>query len=298
MNELAVAATDRTISTVIRDLMELSKIRIVFMILITTAAGFAVGALGQIDLVLLLHAMIGTGLVAMGANAGNQVMERDYDALMKRTEARPLPEHRMSLSMAMAFTVAVTTLGLVWLALEVNLLASTLAGATWLSYLALYTPMKRLTSLSTLVGSVPGAVPPMIGWAAATGTLDNGAWALFAILFLWQMPHFLAIGYMYREDYRRAGFRMLGVIDEDGVRSGRQAFWFSMALLPLSLLLPATGVGGFFVAVGAFGLALGFVYTAWRFFRIRDRSSAKTLFLTSNLYLAAVMTIAVAGSLL
>lgn len=298
MNEMAAATTERTIARVLRDLLELSKIRIVFMILITTAAGFAVGAFGRIDLALLLHTLIGTGFVAMGANAANQVMERDYDALMKRTARRPLPDHRMSLGLAMTFTLLVTGLGLAWLALQVNVLASILAGSTWLSYLVLYTPMKRITSLSTLVGSVPGAVPPMIGWAGATGTLENGAWAMFAILFLWQMPHFLAIGYMYRDDYRRAGFRMLGVIDEDGIRSGRQAFWFSMALLPLSLLLPATGVGGFFVAMGAFGLALGFVYTAWRFLRIRNRASAKTLFMTSNLYLAAVMTIAVAGALI
>lgn len=297
MSEMAVATTDRTASGVVRDLMELSKIRIVFMILITTAAGFAVGALGQIDLALFLNTMAGTALVAMGANAANQVMERDYDSLMKRTEKRPLPDHRLSVAAATSFTLAVTVIGLAWLALEVNTLACALAGFTWLTYIAVYTPLKRVTSLSTLIGSVPGAIPPMIGWAAATGALDNGAWAMFAILFLWQMPHFLAIGYMYREDYLRAGFRMLSVIDEDGIRSGRQAFWFSMALLPLSLLLPATGIGGAFVAITAFGVALLFVHKAWQFYRTRDRASARSLFMTSNLYLTAVMTIAVVGAL-
>lgn len=297
MNEIAVTTKETTVSAIMRDLMELSKIRIVFMILITTAAGFAVGAQGAIEFGLLVHTMLGTAFVAMGANSANQVMEREHDALMKRTSHRPLPDHRMSVGMAMAFTLAVTVLGLAWLALEVNVVASMLAGITWLTYLGLYTPLKRVTSLSTLIGSVPGAIPPMIGWAAATGGLSSGAWAMFGILFLWQMPHFLAIGYMYRDDYRRAGFRMLGVIDESGIRSGRQALWFSVALLPLSLLLPATGVGGYFVAVGAFGLALGFVYTAWRFFRVRDRATARTLFMISNLYLAAVMTIAVAGAI-
>lgn len=297
MNEMVVTTDERTFAALMRDFMELSKIRIVFMILITTAAGFAVGAQGAIDLALLVHTMIGTAFVAMGANSANQVMERDYDALMKRTSRRPLPAHRMSTALATTFTLSATVIGLAWLALEVNVLASSLAGITWLTYLGLYTPLKRVTSLSTLVGSFPGAIPPMIGWAAATGHLSNGAWAMFGILFLWQMPHFLAIGYMYADDYRRAGFRMLGVIDTTGIRSGRQAFWFAMALLPLSLMLPATGVGGFFVALGAFGLALGFVYTAWRFFRVRDRATAKTLFMTSNLYLAAVMTIAVVGAL-
>lgn len=297
MNEIAVVTGERTFAALTRDFMELSKIRIVFMILITTAAGFAVGAHGAIDLGLLMHTLVGTALVAMGANSANQVMERDYDALMKRTSRRPLPDHRMSLALATTFTLAVTVLGLAWLALEVNVMASSLAAITWLTYLGLYTPLKRVTSLSTLVGSVPGAIPPMIGWAAATGGLSNGAWAMFGILFLWQMPHFLAIGFMYADDYRRAGFRMLGVIDQSGVRSGRQAFWFAMALLPLSLMLPATGVGGFLVAIGSFGLALGFVYTAWRFYRVRDRATARTLFMNSNLYLAAVMTLAVAGAL-
>lgn len=297
MNEMVVTTGERTIQALFRDLMELSKIRIVFMILITTAAGFAVGAHGSIDLGLLLHTMIGTSLVAMGANSANQLLEREHDGLMRRTERRPLPDRRMTFGVALLFTVGVTCVGLIWLTLEVNGLASLLAAITWLSYLAIYTPMKRLTSLSTLVGSVPGAIPPMIGWAAATGRLDAGAWALFAILFLWQMPHFLAIGFMYRDDYRRAGFRMLGVIDEDGRRSGRQSFWFALALLPLSLLLPATGVGGSLVALGAFLAALWFVHAAWRFYQRRDRDSARSLFMVSNLYLATVMTIAVAGAL-
>ncbi len=241
--------------------------------------------------------MAGTAFVAMGANSANQVMERDYDALMKRTSRRPLPDHRMSTVVATAFTLSVTVIGLAWLATEVNVLSSVLAGITWLTYLGLYTPLKRVTSLSTLIGSFPGAIPPMIGWAAATGALSNGAWAMFGILFLWQMPHFLAIGFLYSDDYRRAGFKMLGVIDETGIRSGRQAFWFAMALLPLSLMLPATGVGGFFVMIGAFGLALGFVYAAWRFYKTRDKVTARSLFMISNLYLAAVMTIAVAGAL-
>jgi heme o synthase len=296
LSDLAVATTQRSPAMVLRDFLELSKSRIVLMILITTAAGFIVGSMGVIEPLLLIHTLAGTALVAMGANAGNEYMERDYDALMKRTMRRPLPDHRMSPRVALLFTALSSATGLAWLLAYVNPLASALAALTLLTYLFVYTPLKRVTSLSTLVGSVPGAIPPVIGWAAARGELGNGALALFAILFLWQMPHFLAIGYLYREDYARAGFRMLGVIDPDGVRSGRQALWFSLALLPVSLLLPAAGIGGVAVAAGALGSALVFAYAALRFFRSRERGSARSLFMISNVYLIAVMAVVVTGA--
>jgi heme o synthase len=296
LSDLAVATTQRSPALVLRDFLELSKSRIVLMILITTAAGFIVGSMGVIEPLLLIHTLAGTALVAMGANAGNEYMERDYDALMKRTMRRPLPDHRMSPRVALLFTALSSATGLAWLLAYVNPLASALAALTLLTYLFVYTPLKRITSLSTLIGSVPGAIPPVIGWAAARGELGNGALALFAILFLWQMPHFLAIGYLYREDYARAGFRMLGVIDPDGVRSGRQSLWFSLALLPVSLLLPAAGIGGVAVAAGALGSALVFVYAALRFFRSRERGSARSLFMISNVYLIAVMAVVVTGA--
>jgi heme o synthase len=296
LSDLAVAASQRSPAMVLNDYLELSKSRIVLMILITTAAGFVVGSQGAFEPLLLIHTLAGTALVAMGANAGNEYMEREYDALMKRTMRRPLPDHRMSPAIALLFTVFASMAGLAWLLAYVNPLASALAALTLCTYLFVYTPLKRVTSLSTLVGSVPGAIPPVIGWAAARGELGNGALALFAILFLWQMPHFLAIGYLYREDYARAGFRMLSVIDPDGVRSGRQALWFSVALLPVSLILPAAGIGGLAVAAGALGSALVYVYAAIRFFRSRERGSARSLFMISNVYLIAVMGIIVTGA--
>ncbi|MBW3672147.1 MAG: heme o synthase, partial [Acidobacteria bacterium] len=265
MNEIAVTSNERTVSVIARDFMELSKVRIVFMILITTAAGFAVGAQGAIDFILLVHTMIGTSFVAIGANSANQVIERDYDALMRRTSRRPLPDHRMSTGVATTFTLFVTILGLAWLALEVNVIASTLAGITWVTYLGLYTPLKRVTSLSTLIGSVPGAIPPMIGWAAATGGLSSGAWAMFGILFLWQMPHFYALAHVYRDDYDRGGLRMLSVVDSTGVRVARQSVFYSALLLAVSVVPTTAGLLGWLYGAGAIGLGMAMLVLSVRF---------------------------------
>jgi protoheme IX farnesyltransferase len=275
------------------DYLELSKARIVAMVLVTTAAGFAL-ATNTVEGVLLLHTLLGTALIAGGTNALNQYVERDLDGRMARTRLRPLPDHRLGDRAALTFAIAVSILGAVYLAIAVNGLASLLAVLTLLSYVFIYTPLKTRTTLCTLIGAVPGAIPPMIGWAAATGRVDGGAWSLFLVMFLWQLPHFLAIGWIYREDYARAGFTILSVTDKTGSASGRQAVLYGLALIPASLTPVLFGIGGaVYVAGGAVAGAL-LVASALRFARNRSTLTARRLFLTSNVYLVLVMSLLVA----
>lgn len=276
------------------DLAELVKSRIAGMVAVTCAAGFVLGSRGSIDGSLLLHALAGTVLVAMGGGALNQVLEREVDARMRRTADRPIPGGRIGADAALALGVLLSLSGLLYLTVAVNLLTALLGAATLAGYLFVYTPLKRVSSLATVVGAVPGAVPPVMGWTAARGTLDPGAWALFGILFLWQLPHFLAIAWMYREDYARGGFPLLTVRDPEGRRTGRQAMLWAAALVPVSLAPSALGLTGAVYFLGALALTLGFLGFAVAFERERSRAAARRLLLVSVLYLPAILAVMLA----
>ena len=261
--------------------------------LITAAAGFYLGAGERVDLLLLAHTLLGTALVAAGTNAWNQIRERDVDARMARTRRRPLPSGRLSLPTAIGFATVITVCGVVYLALTVNPLTAVLAALTFASYVLLYTPLKRKTSLNTLVGAVPGALPIVGGWTAAGGSLDAAVAALFWILFLWQLPHFLALAWLYREDYRAGGLRMLSVDDERGTDTGRMAMLYAVALLPISLMPTLLGVTGTLYFFGA--LALGVLYVAAGTGLLVGATPARAwrLFFISILYLPALLTLMV-----
>jgi protoheme IX farnesyltransferase len=275
---------------------ELTKPRITFLVVLTTLVGFLVGAPHPVPVVLLLHALVGTALTAAAAGALNQWAERGADAEMRRTARRPLPSGDLAPLEAVVFGVGLSAAGTVYLALTTNGLASALAAVTIASYLLLYTPLKRVTSLATVVGAVPGALPPLIGWAAARGRLGVEAWALFGILFLWQMPHFLALAQLYRADYARAGFRMLTVEDATGRGAGRQAVLYALALVPVSLLPTPLGLAGPVYFFGA--LALGIAFLASGLGMAADPYStraARRLFHASLLYLPAICVLILVG---
>lgn len=265
--------------------VELAKLRITALVMFTALVGFVAAAPEAPAGTVLVAALLGTGLVSAGASVFNMLLERDSDALMVRTRLRPLPSGRLRPVEALAFGVAVTALGLGLLAWLCGSLAAAVALVTWLSYVFLYTPLKPVTSLATIVGAVPGALPPVIGWAAARGSLDLGAGILFAILFLWQIPHFLAIAWMYREDYARGGFPMLPVLDQQGRMTARQSFANAVALLLVSLMPTPVGLAGPWYLAGALLLGLAFVAAAFRLLRQRDMASARRLFLASVIYL-------------
>src|SRR5438874_331106 len=225
----------RRASSIVGDYVALTKPRLNFLVVATSAAGYYLGAARTIDAAAMAQAVAGTALVAGGAAVLNQLYERDTDALMRRTRQRPLPDGRVSPGDARFFGFALSTAGLALLATRANWLAATLALATLVVYLLIYTPLKRRTPLSTLVGAVPGALPALIGWTASHGTITAGGAALFAIVFLWQIPHFMAIAWLYRDDYSKAGFPMLPVIEPEGRRAGRQAVLYALALVPVSL---------------------------------------------------------------
>jgi heme o synthase len=267
------------------DFLQLTKPRITVLVVITTLVGFYVGTRGALPLVLLAHTLLGTALVAGGASAFNMYFERNLDGLMRRTESRPLPSGRMRSREALWFAALISAAGMLYLALFVNILTSVLSALTFLSYLALYTPLKRRTWLCTLIGAAPGALPTTMGWAAVNGTLSAGAWILFAIVFVWQLPHFYAIGWMYREDYARAGFPMLPVVDETGIRTSRQAGIFILLLIGITILPSVTGLAGKIYLTGALALGLLFLVYGILFVMQRDRASARRLFLTSIGYL-------------
>lgn len=294
MSELAVTAAP---AASLRDFLELSKARIVVMILITTAAGFVVAGGANASAFALLGALIGTALVAAGTNALNQFAERDLDARMLRTRNRPLPAGRMTSRAAAVFAISVSVIGTLYLFATVPPLAALLAFATLATYLFVYTPLKQKSTLCTLVGAIPGAIPPMIGWAAATGTLNVQAATLFVLMFVWQLPHFLAISWMYREDYGRAGFRMTSVEDADGSNTSRQAVLYSIALVPLTIAPLVVGLGDVLYGVGSGLAAVALLVSAIRFARLRTRAAARVVFAVSNLYLVCVMSLLVASQL-
>ena len=272
----------------VADYMEFIKPRLVVMILITTAAGFYLGAQQTVDWLRCLHTLVGAGLTAAGVLGLNQYLERDVDAQMKRTQERPLPDGRMNPLEALFVGAALTGGGMLYLTFVVNMLSGFVISLIVVSYLFLYTPLKRKTSLCTLIGAVPGALPPVVGWVAARGTLTGEAWVLFAILFLWQLPHSLAIAYIYREDYAKAGFRLLPVIHPDGASTCRQIVMNCVALLGIGLLPALYNLAGsiyFFTALvsGVAFLAFG-IYLA----RTRSVKAARYLLYASLLYLPVV----------
>jgi protoheme IX farnesyltransferase len=270
------------------DFVELTKPRITALVLVTAAVGYAVGGGAALSAINFMLFMVGTALLCGGASALNQYLERDADARMTRTSRRPLPAGRLTPPDALAFGLTISAVGLVVLA-GVNLLTLALGAASILSYVLAYTPLKRVTSLCTVVGAVPGALPPLMGWAAARGSLGPAGWGLFAILFLWQLPHFLAIGWLYREDYARGGFPMLAVSDRDGSSSGRQAALYATALLPVTLAAGLLAAAGKAYLWGALVLGVVFLACALAFLWNRSTGSARRLFLVSVLYLPLLL---------
>ncbi|HEY8233343.1 MAG TPA: heme o synthase [Vicinamibacteria bacterium] len=279
------------------DWLELTKPRITLLVVFTALVGFVTASPGPRWSSLLAAALVGTGLVAAGASTLNQVLERATDALMNRTRNRPIPAGRIRPVEATLFGLLLTAAGLALLAALGGALPALVAFATWASYLFLYTPLKRRTHLATLVGAVPGALPPVIGWAAASGRLEPGAFILFAIVFLWQIPHFLAIAWLYREDYERGGIQVLPVIDREGVLTGRQAVLHSVALLVVSLAPVAAGLGGTLYLAGAVVLGVALTLASLRLARARDLGAARFLFLASVLYLPALTSLLLLANL-
>jgi protoheme IX farnesyltransferase len=276
------------------DYVELTKPRITLMVMLTTMVGFVMGSAARVHFPVLLAVLAGTGLVAAGASTLNMLLERRTDALMHRTRNRPLPAGRLRPADVLAWGFALTLVGVLVLGWRAGTLATGVALLTWLSYLLFYTPLKPRTSLSTVVGALPGALPPVIGWAAARGSLDPGAFVLFAILFLWQIPHFLAIAWIYREDYARGGLPMLPVLDPEGKVTGRQAVANSLALLLVSLTPRAAGMAGNVYLAGAVLLGLGFTAVAFRAAVERSAPAARGLFVASILYLALLCALLIA----
>lgn len=255
----------------------LTKPDVTFLVVITTVAGFYLGSRGPLDWPLLMHTLFGTMLVAGGTAALNQYFEREMDAVMRRTAARPLPTGLLQPREVLIFGVGTIVLGSAWLALAVNALAALIALATTVLYLGLYTPLKTRTTLATAVGAFPGALPPLIGWAAARGSLSVGAWILFAILFFWQFPHFFSIAWMYREDYARARIRMLPVVDPTGDATFRQIVAMSAILVPVSLLPSVVGMVGIRYFFGA--LVLGMILLQVSLWASRDRTNIRAKWL-------------------
>jgi protoheme IX farnesyltransferase len=276
------------------DYVALAKPRLNFLVVVSALAGYAMAGGETADALRLMATVIGTALVAGGASAFNQIIEREPDALMRRTRLRPLPDGRLQAPEALAFAIIMSMAGVATLWAGANPLSAGVALATLLIYAAVYTPLKQRTSLSTVIGAIPGALPPVIGWAAARGTLSQGAWVLFGIVFLWQLPHFLAIAWMYREDYARAGFPMLPVIEPDGRSTARQAVIYSAALLPLSLAPTLIGMTGTLYFAGALALTLAFLAMAVRFGTTRAIGDARRLFLASIVYLPLVWILMIA----
>jgi len=284
-----VARNNLSARTRVLDLAELVKARLTLLVLLTTAAGFYLGAQSPLNYVALFHVVFGTAAAAAGAAALNQWWERKLDALMRRTRTRPVPAGRMRPAEALALGLVFSIFGVGYLAITCNALSATLAAVTILIYIFGYTPLKRASTANTLVGAVPGAIPPMIGWAAARGAIEAGAWSLFAILLLWQLPHFFAIAWMYRDDYSRAGFRMISSNDRSGERSASQSVFFCILLLVIAGLPAFVGVVTIFYLPVELVLGASFIAVAMRFLRMRTAGAARLLFITSIVYLPLLL---------
>jgi protoheme IX farnesyltransferase len=269
------------------DFLELTKPRITILVLITTMVGFYMGSSDGVRYLLLFHTILGTAFVAAGASALNQYVEREFDARMVRTRNRPLPDGRLFAPEALIFSVAISLAGVLYLSVFVNGLTSLLGALTLSAYIFVYTPLKTRTALCTLIGAFPGAMPPLMGWAAARGSIDSVALSLFAILFLWQMPHFFAIAWIFTEDYARGGF----VVHTSGESTGRQIILYCCALIPISLLPTVFGVAGRTYFLGA--ILLGFIYLGYGFAvaLFRSNTHAHRLLRISVLYLPALLVL-------
>jgi heme o synthase len=278
-------------------LVDLVKARLTALVLLTTFVGFYLGESGRINCLLMFHALFGTALVAAGAAALNQWLERDFDARMRRTASRPLPSGRLQPATVAIFGGLCSVLGLIYLAVLVNPLTSVVGAVTSVSYLFIYTPLKRVTWVNTLVGAVPGALPPLMGWTAARGELSGEGWALFAILAFWQIPHFMAIAWLYREEYAKAGFVMLPSCADGCNRTAQQAIFNTVALLLASLCPFAFGLNGKIYLAGALLLGVGYFVCAIRFARQLTAARARQLFLASIIYLPLLIAALVGNKL-
>lgn len=291
MSEAPASVATASVTSTWSAMFELAKPRLSALVLFTTLIGFLVASRGPIDLAVLFHVLSGTALVAAGANALNQIIERDQDALMVRTRNRPLPSGRLTPLVALRFAVVLSLAGLAQLFWGVNLLTAFLGALALLSYAFIYTPLKRVTVANTVVGAVVGGIPPIMGWAAARNELGSGAWALFAILFIWQFPHFFSIAWIYREDYLRGGFRMISVADETGRLTARQVAILSAILVPVSLLPVVLGMAGSRYALAALVLGVAFLGTCVWLSPSRRLSSARVSFIGSIAYLPALLIV-------
>jgi protoheme IX farnesyltransferase len=278
-----------TARSLIADYLELAKARLGALVVLTAFVGYVLGSRGEVSPTGLVAAIVGTALSSFGANILNQWWESERDRLMLRTRERPLPAGRIGRREAAILGVATAFLGLATLAIGTNWLTTLLSFFVIVVYVLIYTPLKVRTPLNTVVGAVCGAVPPMMGWTAATGRLDAGAWILGGILFAWQIPHFLALAWLYREDYARGGFRMLPAVDGEGRLTGRLAFLYAAALLPITAALSAFGVTGWTFLFTSQVVGLAFVGLGWIFLRTRSQLTARRLFLASILYLPVLL---------
>ncbi len=293
-NNVAAAAPAKGWGAVYADLV---KARLTALVLITTLVGFYVGVRGPMDYFLMFHALFGTALVAGGAAALNQFLEREYDARMRRTASRPLPSGRLQPVTVMLFGGVCSLVGTVYLAALVNPLTSALGAISLVSYLFIYTPLKRLTWWNTAVGAIPGALPPLMGWAAARGELGPGGWSLFAILAFWQLPHFFAIAWIYQEEYAKAGFKMLPSVDPDGSRTAQQSVSHTLGLMLASLAPVVLHMAGPVYLGAALLLGSFYLFRAIQFARRLDVPSAKKLFFASIIYLPLLLIALVANKL-
>ena len=274
-------------------LSELFKARLTTLVILTTAMGFHLGNVGPVDWVLFVHAVLGTAMLAAGAAALNEYIERDLDAKMPRTAHRPIPTGEIRPETALMLGVSAAVLGLAELTLWVNPLTAFLGMLTLASYVFVYTPLKRLTTLNTLVGAIPGAVPPLMGWTAATNTMDAGGWILFAILFFWQLPHFMAIAWLYRDDYAKGGFKMLPVLDATGQRTAATAIRHTLALMIFSLMPFTFGLAGRWYLAAAVVMGVAFLVCGIRFAVERSSVNARRLFFASIIYLPLLLGVLV-----
>jgi protoheme IX farnesyltransferase len=290
----STASVEKSWASVLADLV---KARLTALVLLTTFVGFYLGWQGPMSFLAMFHALFGTALVASGASALNQWLERDYDAKMRRTASRPLPSGRMQPATVAIFGGVCSIAGLIYLAVLVNPLTSVVGAVTSISYLFIYTPLKRVTWLNTLVGAIPGALPPLMGWTAARNELSGEGWALFAILAFWQIPHFMAIAWLYKEEYAKAGFIMLPNVDPDGSRTAQQSVSNTIALLLASLCPFAFGLNGKVYLAFALVLGVGYLWCAVRFARQLTMPRARQLFLASIIYLPLLIAALVGNKL-
>lgn len=269
--------------------LELTKPRILTLILVTTTLGFFLGGKGISSYEKLFLTLIGAALVCAGASALNQYLERDADAKMERTKARPIPTGVISPNNAMVFGIILILAGITLLAVKINILTAFLSLLTAFLYVLVYTPLKKMSWINTTIGAIPGAIPPMGGWAAATNDVSAGAWVLFLILFIWQHPHFFAIAWMYKDDYRRGGFKMLPVVQPDGRMTFQQIIFFCILLIPVSLLPLLIGMSGPLYGVGAFVLGIYFLTAGVIFYYTKSYSDARQLLKASVIYLPVLL---------